>query len=87
MALPMSLSGRPGLTASMPSHIASSVTRTSCSALRVDVADEERGVGVAVHPAVVGGDVEVDDVAVLQRPESGMPWQMTSLTDVHTLFG
>ena len=37
-------------------------------ALRVDVADEERGVGVAVHATVVGGDVEVDDVAVLQRP-------------------
>src|SRR5690606_10056676 len=32
----------------------------------VDVADEEGGVGVAVHPVDVGGDVDVDDVAVLE---------------------
>ncbi len=38
---------------------------------RIDVADEERGVGVAVYPADEGGDVEVDDVAVLQRSRVG----------------
>ncbi len=32
--------------------------------LGVDVADEEGGVGVAVHAVEVDGDVEVDDVAV-----------------------
>ena len=36
-------------------------------ALRVDVADEERGVGIAVYAAVIGGDIEVDDVAVEER--------------------
>ena len=36
--------------------------------LLVDVADEEGGVGVAVHAVDEGGDVDVDDVAVLDAP-------------------
>ena len=38
---------------------------------RVDVADEERGVGVAVHAVDVRGDVDVEDVAVLQHAGVG----------------
>ena len=41
------------------------------AALGIDVADEERGVGVAVHPTDEAGDVDVDDVAVLQRTGVG----------------
>ena len=37
-------------------------------AVLVDLADEERGVGVAVHAAEVGGDVDVADVTLAQRP-------------------
>ena len=47
------------------------MTRTSWLADRVDVADEERGVGVAVDAVDVGRDVEVEDVAVLQHPGVG----------------
>jgi hypothetical protein len=36
--------------------------------LLVDLADEERGIGVAVDALAEHGDVEVDDVAVAQRP-------------------
>ena len=54
---------------------------------RVDVADREGGVGVAVHAVEEDRDVEVDDVAVDSARSSGMPWQMTSLTDVHSDFG
>ena len=39
--------------------------------LLVDVADEVRLVGVAVHAADVGRDVDVDDVAVLERAVVG----------------
>jgi hypothetical protein len=39
--------------------------------LLVDVADEERLVRVAVDSADVGGDVDVDDVAVRERPVVG----------------
>ena len=67
----MSLIGRPGLTASIPFHMHSSVMRDEVAALLVDVADEERGVGVAVDTTDVGGDVEVHDVAVLHRPGVG----------------
>ncbi|MBP2356730.1 hypothetical protein JOF29_007840 [Kribbella aluminosa] len=42
-------------------------------ALLVDVTDEERRVGVAVHTVQVRRDVDVDDVAVRQRPIVGDP--------------
>ena len=34
---------------------------------RVDRADQERAIGIAVHPVLEGGDVDVHDVAVLQH--------------------
>src|SRR3546814_6145427 len=43
----------------------------SSDLLGVDVADEERGVGVAVHAIEEDRDVEVDDVAVGQRSVVG----------------
>ena len=41
------------------------------AALLVDLADEERGVGVAVDAVEEDRDVEVDDVAVDERPVVG----------------
>ena len=54
----------------------------------VDVAHEEGRAAVAVHAVHVDGDVAVHDVAVERAARSsGMPWQMTSFTDVHSDFG
>ena len=44
-------------------------------------------VRVAVYTVFVHRDVEVDDVAVCSGLSSGMPWQITSLTDVQHDFG
>jgi hypothetical protein len=71
MARPMSETGRPGRTASMPFHMHSSGDPTSSAALGVDVADEEGGVGVAVDAVEVDGHVEVHDVAVTHHPVVG----------------
>ena len=64
----MTLTCRPGRTALMPRSSASRVRSTSAPRLLVDVAGEEGGVGVAVDAVEVGGDVDVDDVAVLDHP-------------------
>ena len=71
MARPMSLIGRPGLDGldAVPHALLGDPHQLAAD--RVDVADEERGVGVAVDAADVGGDVEVEDVAVLQHPGVG----------------
>ena len=52
-----------------------------------DLAHEERGVGVAVHPADEGGDVDVADVTFAQDRVVGIPWQITSLRLLHSDFG
>ena len=46
-------------------------SRARARATLVDVADEERDRRVAVHAVEVDGDVDVDDVAVDQRPAVG----------------
>ena len=61
----MMLTRRPGLTALIARSSASCVRSTSSRGLLVDVAGEEGRVGVAVHAVDEGGDVDVDDVAVL----------------------
>ena len=67
MTRPITLIWRPGLTALIARRSASSVRSTSSRHLLVDVAGEERRVGVAVHAVEVRGDVDVDDVAVLDH--------------------
>ena len=87
MARPMSLILEPGRTVAMPPRQARAGASTELAGRLVDLADEERGVGVAVHAVEEDGHVEVDDVAVEQPRSSGMPWQITSLTEVHSDFG
>ena len=71
MARPMSLSGRPGLDGldAVPHALFGDLDELTAG--RVDVADEEGGVGVAVDPADERRDVDVEDVAVLQHPRVG----------------
>ena len=71
MARPMSESGRPGLHRLDAAHQALAGDPHQALRAVVDVADEERGVGVAVHAVEVDRDVEVDDVAVDQRAVVG----------------
>ena len=71
MARPMSEMGRPGRTAAMPSVPALPGHLDQRPGVAVDLADEEGGVAVAVHAVEIGGDVDVDDVAVLQRAVVG----------------
>ena len=66
IARPMSESGRPGLTASMPEHQALARHAHQVPRSVVYVADEERGVRVAVHAFAIQRDVEVHDVTVDQ---------------------
>ena len=67
MARPMSENGRPGPHRGDAAVEALAGDLDQASAGLVDLADEEGGVGVAVHAVEVDGDVEVDDVAVAQR--------------------
>ncbi len=84
----MTLTCRPGATALMPAVQGLLGPLDEQPGLLVDLADEERRVRVAVHAAEIRGDVDVDDVAVLSRTvESGMPWQITSFTEVHSDLG
>ena len=71
MTRPTTLSSRPGLTALIARIVASWVRSTSSRSSSRDVAGEERRVGVAVHAVDVGGDVDVDDVAVLDHRRVG----------------
>jgi hypothetical protein len=51
-------------------------------------ADEIHAAGVAVPAVLDDGDVEIDDVAVLQHLAGfGMPWQITWLTELHSVLG
>ncbi len=37
----------------------------------IDIADQERGIGIAMHATDEGSDIDVDDVAIGQRPTVG----------------
>ena len=85
----MTLTGRPAARRGSPRIqrlVRALAERHALSSL--GVAGAEGRAGVAVHTADEGGDVDLDDVAVGQRTvESGMPWQMTSFTDVQSDLG
>ena len=68
-------------------HLASLGALDEQPVLLGHIAGQKGGVGVAVHAVDIGGDVDVDDVAVLDTVESGMPWQMISFSDVQQDFG
>ena len=67
MTRPITLTGRPGRIALMPRSIASRVRSPRSRTSGADVAGVERRARVAVHAADVRGDVDLDDVAVLER--------------------
>ena len=73
MARPMSENGRPGAHRGDAELEALAGDLDEAAALLVDLADEERGVGVAVDAVEVDRDVEVDDVAVDERAVVGDP--------------
>ena len=50
-------------------------------------AGEEHPAGVAVPAVEDHGDVDVEDVAVLQPPLAGIPWQTSWLIEVQIDFG
>ena len=52
------------------------------------ITDAQHDAGVTMPTIFYHGDVDVDDIAAFNRFESeGMPWQMTSLTEVQIDFG
>lgn len=57
------------------------------SALLVDVTDEVGGVVVAVDPPMYAVTSRLMMSPSRSTVESGMPWQMTSLTEVHNDLG
>ena len=83
----MSLTGRPGCTASMPRHMHSSVTATSCR----DAGSTSPTANVALvspcTPPMKSVTSRLTMSPSLSTVVSGMPWQITSLTEVHTLLG
>ena len=78
----------PGLTISMALYRHSWVTCDQALGPTGTRADVEHAAGVAVVAVLDDGDVDVDDVAVLQGfLVRGMPWQTTSLIEVQIDFG
>ena len=65
MVRPITLISRPGATARMARFSDSCGALDEQAGFLVDVADQEGVVGVAVHAADERGDVDVEDVAVL----------------------
>ena len=83
----MTLIGRPGRTARMPRSIASRVrSPSSRTSGRGSPAKNVAQVSPCT-PSDEGGDVDLDESPSASGRESGMPWQITSLTDVHSDFG
>ena len=66
IAAPMSPSRPPGTAAAMPASRAPRASSTRARACGGGIADHERRRGVAVVAVELGGDVDVDDVAVRQ---------------------
>ena len=87
MARPMSLTGRPGLTASMPCHMHSSVTRTSWRLAGSTSPTKNVALVSPCTPPMNAVTSRLTMSPSCSARLSGMPWQMTSLTEVHTLFG
>ena len=79
---------RAGLDLDDARHMASKVTWHSRRLAAIaGVADHEHAAVVAVPAVLDDGDVDVDDVAVLQRAVVGMPWQTWWLTEVQSDAG
>ena len=87
MAWPMSRTVPPGRTAAMPTSRHSRVTSTS----RADSSATSPTKNVAlVSPCTPLRKIVTSQLTMspsLSTVESGIPWQMTSLTDVHNDFG
>ena len=87
IARPISLTAAPGHRVDA-ARSASRVRSPAARTVLVDVADEERGVGVAVHAVQVDAVMSTLTMSPsCERRSSGMPWQITSFTDVHSDFG
>ena len=87
MARPMSLSGRPGTTASMPYHMHSSVTFTSWRLAGSTSPTRNVALVSPCTPLMNAVTSMLRMSPSCNTRLSGMPWQMISLTLVHTLLG
>ena len=87
MTLPIAFSGRPGATARMPRIIASRVRSTSS---RDSVSTSPARNVAFVSPCTPPMNAVMSIFTMspsFMTVSSGMPWQMTSFSDVHRDFG